>query len=93
MLVVACFSLWVTADLVQLSMALDGVIYSAIAQFFVQGQGSFWALPHFEAGVGAFYDHPPLGLWLLSFWAQCFGSGFWVERGAASPVSRSFSVF
>ena len=80
MLVVACFTFWVTADLVQLSMALDGVIYSAIAQFFAQGQGSFWVLPHFEAGVGGFYDHPPLGLWLLSFWAQGFGSGFWVER-------------
>ena len=61
-------------------MALDGVIYSAIAQFFAQGQGSLWVLPHFEAGVGGFYDHPPLGLWLLSFWAQCFGSSFWVER-------------
>jgi 4-amino-4-deoxy-L-arabinose transferase-like glycosyltransferase len=79
-LVVACFTLWITADLVQLSMALDGVIYSAIAQFFAQGQGGFWVLPHFEAGVGGFYDHPPLGLWLLSFWVQCFGSGFWVER-------------
>ncbi len=80
MLVVACFTLWITADLVQLSMALDGVIYSAIAQFFAQGQGSFWILPQFDAGISGFYDHPPLGLWLLSFWAQCFGSGFWVER-------------
>ena len=79
-MVVACFALWLAADLVQLSMALDGVIYSAIAQFFAQGQGSFWMLPHFEAGVGGFYDHPPLGLWLLSFWAQGFGEAFWVER-------------
>ncbi len=79
-MVVACFALWLAADLVQLSMALDGVIYSAIAQLFAQGQGSFWVLPHFEAGVGGFYDHPPLGLWLLTFWAQIFGESFWVER-------------
>ncbi|XOV82649.1 MAG: hypothetical protein ACFHXK_17535 [bacterium] len=79
-LVLGGAALWLAVDMAQVSMALDGVIYSAIAQLFAQGQGSFWHLPHFEAGVGGFFDHPPLGLWLLSFWAQWLGSDFWVER-------------
>lgn len=72
--------LYLAADMVSMCMSLDGVIYGAVAQLLAQGQGSVWALPHFEFVAEAFADHPPFGLWLFSLWAQVLGSAFWVDR-------------
>lgn len=72
--------LYLAADMVRVTMALDGVIYGAVAQLSAHGQGSFWAPPHFEFAAAAFFDHPPFGLWLFSLWAQLLGSAFWVDR-------------
>ena len=61
-------------ELVSLSLDFDGLIYSNIAQQLAHGLGNFWSLPYFDLSQANFYDHPPLGIWLLSIWYSLIGS-------------------
>ena len=85
--VVALLCLHLSVDFATRSMALDGVIYAGIANLASSGLGSFWFPPHFESGVAAFHDHPPLGLWILNRWFALFGEAFWVERAFNALVT------
>ncbi len=77
-LVMALFLLYIATDLAQVSQALDGVVYADIARNLSIGEGTFWAPVFFDASGGAFRDHPPLGLWLMSIWFALWGDAFWV---------------
>lgn len=61
-------------ELVSLSLDFDGLIYANIAQQLAHGLGDFWSLPYFDLSQADFYDHPPLGIWLLSSWYSLIGS-------------------
>ncbi len=72
--------LYLSAELFTYSMGLDGTVYGAIGRLISEGMGTFWLPPHFDAGVPAFHDHPPLGLWIQGIWMDFLGTAFWVER-------------
>ncbi len=74
--VVVCASFaWLAPDLASLSQDLDPLVYQSIAIRLMQGEGGFWMLPYFESNVVRFTDHPPLGIFIVSFWYSIFGSG------------------
>lgn len=49
-----------------MSIDYDGLVYGNIAAMLAEGHGAFWRLPFFDADIEAFYDHPPLGVYLQS---------------------------
>ena len=66
--------------LVQEGMFLDGVTYACIAKNMANGLGSL-TRPYYTATLyPAFYEQPPLALWLQSQFFRSFGDHFWVER-------------
>jgi 4-amino-4-deoxy-L-arabinose transferase-like glycosyltransferase len=67
-------------ELVSLSLDFDGLIYSNIAQQLASGVGSFWSLPYFDLSQFRFYDHPPLGIWLLGSWYSSVGTWLLSEK-------------
>lgn len=78
------FTVFLTS-LFQITMHPDGVLYAVIARDMAHGAGSFWAPVWFyngssPFGVGSFFEHPPLGLWLESLYFRFFGDGFVTER-------------
>jgi len=61
-------------------MFLDGATYAAIAKNMALGKGTFW-MPHYtETLYPAFYEHPPLALWMESIFFRIFGTTVLVER-------------
>jgi len=61
-------------------MFLDGTTYASIAKNLALGKGTFW-MPHYtETLYSAFYEQPPLALWLESIFFRFFGTSIFVER-------------
>jgi 4-amino-4-deoxy-L-arabinose transferase-like glycosyltransferase len=66
----------------------DGLVYAILARNLALGYGSPWALRYGEAdsfwiaGVrgDAFYDHPPLMMWLEAGLFRVLGDYWWVEE-------------
>jgi 4-amino-4-deoxy-L-arabinose transferase-like glycosyltransferase len=61
-------------------MFLDGTIYAVIAKNMAWGKGSFWQPHYTETLFSAFYEHPPLALWIESLFFRIFGTSIFVER-------------
>lgn len=60
---------------------VDSIFYGAVAQNLAQGFGDYWYMsPTRNYYFAPFQGHPPLGIWLLSWFMQLFDSQFWVER-------------
>lgn len=70
--------------MVQWSMHVDGLTYSAIArQLATQPVADWWHL-HYTLSVHPnFYEHPPLGFWLLALWYRYVVANDWAEAGYA----------
>ncbi|MDF1761476.1 MAG: glycosyltransferase family 39 protein [Coxiellaceae bacterium] len=66
--------------LFQRGMFSDGVAYATIARNMAMGVGSL-KTPYFTSAVFPhFFEHPPLGLWLQSFFFKAFGDHYYTER-------------
>ncbi|MDF1795546.1 MAG: glycosyltransferase family 39 protein [Coxiellaceae bacterium] len=66
--------------LFQRGMFSDGVVYATIARNMAMGIGSL-QVPYFTSGVFPhFFEHPPLGLWLQSFFFKALGDHYYTER-------------
>src|SRR5579862_8436285 len=61
-------------------MFVDGVTYASIARNLALGRGSFWSPSYTATVYPRFYEHPPLGFWLQSWWFRIFGDHLFVER-------------
>lgn len=64
----------------------DGLLYSSIARNLAEGRGSWWA-PFFSSGYWiegvaptAYYENPPLMLWMQAGFFRLFGDHWWVEK-------------
>ena len=61
-------------------MFLDGTTYATVARNMALGKGTFW-MPHYtETLYPAFYEQPPLALWIESIFFRIFGMSILVER-------------
>lgn len=59
----------------------DAIFYGATAQNLANGVGDYWHLTNSGHPIlGAFYGHPPLGVWLLSYAMLFLDQVFWTER-------------
>jgi 4-amino-4-deoxy-L-arabinose transferase-like glycosyltransferase len=61
-------------------MFMDGVIYAALANNLAQGNGSFWELGFSETIFNSFREHPPLAIYLESWFHQLFSGSYLSER-------------
>ncbi len=61
-------------------MFMDGVIYAAVANNLYEGFGSFWDLSFSDTIIGPFRGHPPLAIYLESWFHHLFSGSFLSER-------------
>ena len=61
-------------------MAGDGLIYATMANNMAHHIGSLWQPQFSQTTQAAFYDHPPLALYIESFFYHFWGDGFYVEN-------------
>ncbi len=61
-------------------MFMDGLIYAALANNLAQGNGSFWELSLSETIFNSFREHPPLAIYLESWFHHFFSGSFLSER-------------
>jgi len=60
-------------------MFVDGVLYATIARNMAEGVGGFWSAHYTSIIYPQFFEHPPLGIWLLSLFYKLFGDSRYVE--------------
>ncbi len=84
---VALLTLYIIAfiliPLFQDGMFMDATQYTAVAHNLSYGYGSFWHAEFSMRGVSnydAFYEQPPLGLFMLSLFYRVLGDSMYVER-------------
>lgn len=80
LLVVSIFTLVFGFNLWTRGLFVDGIYYGAIAQNLMDGYGNWWKLSPTTHYEDPFFGHPPLGIWMLSYFMQLFERAFWVER-------------
>lgn len=69
-------------QMAQWSMHVDGLTYSAIArQLATQPVADWWHLHYTQSVHPNFYEHPPLGFWLLALWYRYVMANNWAEAG------------
>ncbi|MFP5470175.1 MAG: ArnT family glycosyltransferase [Bacteroidia bacterium] len=73
------FILVISPTLLSVGMFMDGIIYASIAENLSNGIGSTWAM-QFTGTSGPFNGHPPMAMYLESFFFKLFGSAIWVEK-------------
>jgi 4-amino-4-deoxy-L-arabinose transferase-like glycosyltransferase len=66
--------------MLQEGLFMDGLIYSTTAMNLANGIGSFWQLSFTETNIQSFHGHPPLAIYLQSFFFKLLGSGYMVEK-------------
>lgn len=72
----------VVSNLVQEGMFFDGTTYASISRNLAEGNGDIlgWKLVYTNTLLNPFYEHPPLGIIIQSFFFKIFGDHFFVER-------------
>ncbi|CAA6803173.1 MAG: Unknown protein [uncultured Aureispira sp.] len=80
-LTVALFVLIFGYQLLTKGLFGDSIFYSAMAQNLSNGIGTPWHLTNSGHPIlGEFYGHPPLAIWLLSYFIDFVQEAFWAER-------------
>lgn len=59
---------------------MDGTIYATLSRNLAEGQGSFWQPSLSQDYFETFFEHPPLGIAMLSLAFSTVGDYFWVEK-------------
>ncbi len=73
------FLLWLP-HLLSLGMFMDGVYDALLAQNLYLGLSTFWAPQCVFYSQPAYWDNPPLSMWMLSTCYKIFGNHYQVER-------------
>jgi 4-amino-4-deoxy-L-arabinose transferase-like glycosyltransferase len=79
LLLIGIFILIISPQLLSKGMFLDGIIYAAISENLSLGNGSFWHLKYIGTAED-FIGHPPLAMYLHSFFFKLFGSAHYVDK-------------
>lgn len=74
------FLLMIAPFLTSHGMFMDGIIYATISNNLANGIGSYSDLFLSETIMPHFREHPPLAIWLLSFFYRIFGDSFLIEK-------------
>ncbi|MCR4660269.1 MAG: glycosyltransferase family 39 protein [Bacteroidales bacterium] len=85
--VVGLFLLMACGDMLTRGMFMDGLIYSGIAKSMSLGIGSFWHPSYTLTNFMAFYEHPPLMMWLMSLWFRITGPSILAAKLYAAIVT------
>lgn len=79
LLLIGLFTLMISPQLLSKGMFMDGIIYASIAENLSLGNGSFWHLKYISP-TEDFIGHPPLAMYLQSFFYKLFGSAHYVDK-------------
>ncbi len=77
------FSAWLVllvAGFFTSTMFVDGITYATLARNLAEGTGTWFSLHYTDTLAPVFYGHPPLWMWIESFFFRIFGDQVWVER-------------
>jgi 4-amino-4-deoxy-L-arabinose transferase-like glycosyltransferase len=77
---VGIFLVLISRYLLANSLFMDGIIYGAISKNIAIGNGSIWHLHFTNTYLADFHEHPPLAMYLQSFFFQWFGEGRFIEK-------------
>lgn len=58
----------------------DSLVYMSMARNLAEGDGGFWELHFTDTLLNPFYEHPPLGIYLMSVPFRLFGGTFIIDR-------------
>ena len=78
--VIGSFFLLTSSHLLSKGMFMDGLIYGTISRNISVGDGSMWHLKFTNTLLKNFHEHPPLAMWLQSFYLDCFGTNMIVDK-------------
>ena len=67
-------------NIFQEGLFMDGLIYSTTGNNLARGVGSFWNPSFTKTIIRNFEGHPPLALYLQSFFFKALGDGYFVEK-------------
>ena len=67
-------------NIFQEGLFIDGLIYSTTGNNLARGIGSFWNPSFTKTIIRNFEGHPPLALYLQSFFFKALGVGYFVEK-------------
>lgn len=79
-LVVGIFLLVVGQTLLAKTMFMDGLFYTTIARNIAIGKGDIWHLFFTKTIYPEFHEHPPLSMWLESWYFKLFGYHWIVDK-------------
>ena len=74
LLAAGVFLLLACNNLLTKGMHMDGLIYTSIADNLAHGTGTPLHLTYTKTAHMAFYEHPPLMMWMLAAWFSLFGT-------------------
>jgi 4-amino-4-deoxy-L-arabinose transferase-like glycosyltransferase len=78
--VVGLFLLVSGQQLFAKTMFMDGLYYATIARNLAVQKGDIWHLFFSETVFHEFHEHPPLAMWLQSWYFKLFGTSWWVDK-------------
>jgi 4-amino-4-deoxy-L-arabinose transferase-like glycosyltransferase len=78
--VIGSFFIITSNHLLSKGMFMDGLFYATISRNISVGDGSLWHLKFTNTLLKNFHEHPPLAMWLQSFYFDCFGNNMIVDK-------------
>ena len=78
--VIGLFLIITSNHLLSKGMFMDGLFYATISRNISVGDGSLWHLKFTNTLLKNFHEHPPLAMWLQSFYFDCFGTNMIVDK-------------
>ena len=79
-LTILVFLFLLIPNIFQEGLFIDGLIYSTTGNNLARGVGSFWNPSFTKTIISNFEGHPPLALYLQSFFFKVLGDGYFVEK-------------
>jgi 4-amino-4-deoxy-L-arabinose transferase-like glycosyltransferase len=74
------FSLTVIIRVLPIGFHPDSLVYMSIANNLIHGNSSFWNLHFTDLIFDHFYEHPPLGIYIMSLFFSAFGDTLYVDK-------------
>lgn len=74
------FSLMTLTRVVADGFHPDSLVYMSMARNLAEGHTSFWSLHFTDTLFNEFYEHPPLGIYLISLCFSLFGDTIFIDK-------------
>ncbi len=80
LLLALIFALSVVIRVLPAGFHPDSLVYMSMARNLADGQFDFWNLHFTDLNFNHFYEHPPLGIYLMSLFFHLFGDTMYIDK-------------